>query len=1406
MHRIVILLISLIILAFAGEVLAQCELEVTRSEEVGNFYGQSVAIIGDINGDFVDDYIVGAPNGTTVPQNFSDLGRAYVYSGADPLSDALWVGQGQYYMPGDGMQNGRYGYCVAGAGDVNGDGVPDFMVGAPNWRQSGTYWRATGRVKVYSGDSNTNYANLGFPIIQPNQIFRVGTSLASIGDVSGDGRDDILVGAPKNFAVDGDNGMAYVYAYEWNEATEQNEWNQIYELDGQNPERLFGHVVAAAGDVDNQGKPDFMVAGPYYGVEEGLVVVFSGETGLPIWTLEGHEIGDRFGSALSPLGDVNGDEHDDFIIADTDTVWVYSGQTGTVLHSYASGNSTFGTAVSTAGDYNDDGIPDVLISMPQYQSMHIYSGAENLWLANINAGGTDFGTSIAGPRGTLSDGYGITVGGAPGSDQAYVFSCGYTSVDFSGDPLAGSRPLEVNFTSEVSADVTAWSWDFGDQGTSSDPDPTHIYTTAGDFTVTLTVTGADGDVSEIKPNYITVNPVLPQDMFSANPQSGARPLTVHFVQDSQGEPTDWYWVFGDGDTSTEPEPVHEYQDPDLYTVSLTVTNQDGEDTEVKPDFINVTYRTIWVDDDGDDLTGDGSEATPYATIQKGLDEALDGDLVMAKAGIYTGAGNRNILFLNESVSLVSESGAENTIIDPEGADRAFYFGAGFLQGFTIQNGHAATDGGAIQIIGSPIIEDCIIRNCTASRGAGISISISVGDPTEIRNVLFYDNSATSSGGAVDMANATAIIENCTFADNMAPNGAALALTDLSTVILNRNIFAFNGSDGVYCSAAGADITFDCSVFWEHASGHVTGTCGFPTDPAEATEADPMFCDRAADDYGISVGSPCDPDFSQCSQLVGALPTSCSELDDWTIEMGRLDAGYMGHVVTLPIYITQPAEPIDLDSLQLRLKWNPAAMTFLSARPGDFLNDCQWDYSSYRIKTSPYSHVQLIAYPQTGGDPPSCRQPAGKQTLFEVDFLLSMQSYYADEWLPVEFCWPDDVNHECVTNTFGKFGETGVLTADDVFTWYDYLIPAGTPNMTPLPECDGYGTEAIDFYNGYIYFIDMLGPAVRGDINLNSIRFDIGDAVLFTCAFIHSPEDCFTIDFDLQMEATDINCDGLEMTIDDYNYLLGIIIGDLNPDCPGTPLGKMLTSNDTLKMQSTIATQGQHNKPIEISLTNQEDIASFQAHIVYDPAVLDPIADANCASDYCVEYELTGRAVGYDALGQVLVKSVAPGELQVYFLPDENLTVSLPAGSGSILKVYFDIPSNAPIGEQTYQPVDDGWQINRLATADAQGISPELVPGTIFVRRSLPPPSCPVLFSYDGNGFTQHDPLLTACEQFGYQEVVTDYYQLQTTPAVTESGIRFQLRELEDEVTYLDGVQLLTVDHQPNSALSPSDIV
>ena len=159
--------------------------------------------------------------------------------------------------------------------------------------------------------------------------------------------------------------------------------------------------------------------------------------------------------------------------------------------------------------------------------------------------------------------------------------------DFSGSPTSGPAPLTVAFTDNSTGNITSRSWNFGDSGNSSLVDPSHTYTTAGTYTVNLTVTGPGGSDTVSKTNYITVTEPPIQAGFTANPTAGFVPLFVQFTDTSTGTITSRSWNFGDGGTSSAVNPSHTYTETGTYTVTLTVTGPAGTDSEVKPGYITV---------------------------------------------------------------------------------------------------------------------------------------------------------------------------------------------------------------------------------------------------------------------------------------------------------------------------------------------------------------------------------------------------------------------------------------------------------------------------------------------------------------------------------------------------------------------------------------------------------------------------------------------------------------------------------------------------------------------------------------------------------------------------------------------------------------------------------------------------
>lgn len=171
-----------------------------------------------------------------------------------------------------------------------------------------------------------------------------------------------------------------------------------------------------------------------------------------------------------------------------------------------------------------------------------------------------------------------------------VVDCSPANPAFTASPTTGTLPLTVAFTDQSTGNITAWSWNFGDDQSSTQRNPTHVYQSNGDFTVSLTVSGPTGSVTTTKTNYIHVNapPQVPSANFAASPQTGNQPLTVNFTDQSTGNIATWTWSFGDGSTSTQQNPTHIYNNTGDFTVSLTVTGPGGANTKTLPSYIHVT--------------------------------------------------------------------------------------------------------------------------------------------------------------------------------------------------------------------------------------------------------------------------------------------------------------------------------------------------------------------------------------------------------------------------------------------------------------------------------------------------------------------------------------------------------------------------------------------------------------------------------------------------------------------------------------------------------------------------------------------------------------------------------------------------------------------------------------------------
>ena len=212
----------------------------------------------------------------------------------------------------------------------------------------------------------------------------------------------------------------------------------------------------------------------------------------------------------------------------------------------------------------------------------------------------------------------------------------------------------------------------------------------------------------------------------------------------------------------------------------------------------------------------------FSTLQAAIDHAVDFDIVLAADDIYTGAGNKNLDFGGKSITLRSENGPDNCIIDCQGIGRGIRFVSwedahSVFDGFTIRNGGSVNQGGAVFCqFSSPVISNCRFSYNSADDVGGAVYSEESG--MRLTNVIFEHNSANDSGGALYCLESSDSFNNCLFERNFATNdGGAVLCDDFASPEFHNCTFYANETDngigGAIAAYNGADSSADNSVFF-----------------------------------------------------------------------------------------------------------------------------------------------------------------------------------------------------------------------------------------------------------------------------------------------------------------------------------------------------------------------------------------------------------------------------------------------------------------------------------------------------------------------------------------------------------------------------------------------------------------
>ena len=404
--------------------------------KLGARAGATMARAGDIDGDGYDDLLVGAPH---YGDWYYDEGGAFVFYGS-----ASGFGATEDWWIFGGAEEVLAGYAVAGAGDVNGDGYSDVLVGLPMLDGAGA---DSGEVRLYLG-STTGLAASPDWAWQGSPGGEAGRAVAGVGDVDADGFADILIGEPSAQDTLPEEGAVHLFFGSLTGPSATPDWSHYGGFAG----GKLGWGVGWAGDIDGDGYSDLVAAAPWYDAgqtDEGAAFFWSGSASGPganvDWSSVDGDTTGLFGSGIAGAGDVDGDGYGDLMVGEPQTdaarvskVWLYPGGASGPQPSYLSPlecsygtSSDCGAAIGPAGDLDRDGFADVLVGDSLYDSAKGYT---YVFLGGEAGPPWSFGGEAISWSGAAGDraGASVTAVGDSDGDQAAELGYGVEYADVGG--------------------------------------------------------------------------------------------------------------------------------------------------------------------------------------------------------------------------------------------------------------------------------------------------------------------------------------------------------------------------------------------------------------------------------------------------------------------------------------------------------------------------------------------------------------------------------------------------------------------------------------------------------------------------------------------------------------------------------------------------------------------------------------------------------------------------------------------------------------------------------------------------------------------------------------------------------------------------------------------------------------
>jgi hypothetical protein len=443
-------------------------------------------------------------------------------------------------------------------------------------------------------------------------------------------------------------------------------------------------------------------------------------------------------------------------------------------------------------------------------------------------------------------------------------------------------------------------------------------------------------------------------------------------------------------------------------------------------------------------------------------------------------------------------------------------------------------------------------------------------------------------------------------------------------------------------------------------------------------------------YTITVGATDGNLASECSFDVNAVAGSI-----YQVEIPCIGAPegpiYQGQHASLPVNLNTGNA---IDGYDLLIGYDNSALSFQSAAPGASLVEDGWEYFTYRYGANgncsnacPTGLLRLTAIAETNNGP---NHPTinGVTELAVIDFLVTNDRTLECQSIPVRFYWMD-----CGDNTLSTDGGNTLIVSETVFDGdevlfppngseiqnFDYGFPTyfGTQNSCIVPVGDKpVPIRDASFNNGCLFIACADAIDLRGDLNLNNVANEIADAVLYSNYFIYGIGQ-FIINTEGQIAASDVNADGLALSVADLVYLIRVIVGDALPYPKLAPVSAQIVDNNGLL--SVNAEMGaalvviEGNVAAELKAENMELISNFDG---VNTRVLVYSLEGNTFSGEFLN--ANGTVVSYElgsADGATVNAKIIPANFELAqnypnpFNPTTTVGFSIPAKSNVTLLVY-----------------------------------------------------------------------------------------------------------------------------------------